>query len=67
MPKSGAQITPIASDKSKSIWSMLRFDAATAAAEEPTLASYLNAAVLNHGALSSALSYVLAQKLGGRI
>lgn len=48
-----------------SIWPVLRLEAATAAAEEPILASLLNATILNHGAFADALSYQLAQKLGG--
>jgi serine O-acetyltransferase len=47
------------------IWSTLRIEAATAAAEEPILASLLNATILNHSSFSDALSYQLAQKLGG--
>ncbi|MEZ5945635.1 MAG: serine O-acetyltransferase [Hyphomonas sp.] len=45
-------------------WQRLRFDAATAASEEPALASYLNAAILSHHTLVQALSYHLAEKLG---
>ncbi|MEZ5997931.1 MAG: serine O-acetyltransferase [Hyphomonas sp.] len=45
-------------------WQRLRFDAATAASEEPALASYLNAAILSHHTLAQALSYHLAEKLG---
>jgi serine O-acetyltransferase len=47
------------------VWSMLRIEAATAAAEEPILASLLNATILNHASFADALSYQLAQKLGG--
>jgi serine O-acetyltransferase len=47
------------------VWSTLRIEAATAAAEEPILASLLNATILNHATFSDALSYQLAQKLGG--
>jgi serine O-acetyltransferase len=47
------------------VWSSLRIEAATAAAEEPILASLLNATILNHGSFADALSYHLAQKLGG--
>jgi serine O-acetyltransferase len=47
------------------IWQRLRFDAAQAAEQEPTLASYLNATVLNHENFSEALCYQLAQKAGG--
>ncbi|MBK8199762.1 MAG: serine O-acetyltransferase [Acidobacteria bacterium] len=44
-------------------WKRLRFEATAAAAEEPSLSSYLNAAILNHGRLGQALSYHLAEKL----
>jgi serine O-acetyltransferase len=47
------------------VWSTLRIEAATAAAEEPILASLLNATILNHASFGDALSYQLAQKLGG--
>lgn len=45
------------------VWARLRFEAAASAAEEPTLASLLNAAILTHDHLQDALSYYLAQKL----
>jgi serine O-acetyltransferase len=44
-------------------WKRLRFEATAAAAEEPSLASYLNAAILSHARLGQALSYHLAEKL----
>ncbi len=44
-------------------WSRMRLEAATAAAQEPSLASYLHATVLNHSSFRRALSYRLAQKL----
>jgi serine O-acetyltransferase len=47
------------------VWSSLRIEAATAAAREPILASLLNATILNHASFADALSYQLAQKLGG--
>ncbi|MEO0982855.1 MAG: serine O-acetyltransferase [Pseudomonadota bacterium] len=47
------------------VWSRLGFEAATAASEEPTLASHLNAAILIHDRLQDALSFQLAQKLSG--
>jgi serine O-acetyltransferase len=50
---------------SSRVWSTLRIEAATAAAEEPILASLLNATILNHASFADALSYQLAQKLGG--
>ncbi|MBY9067669.1 serine O-acetyltransferase [Hyphomonas sp. WL0036] len=47
------------------VWKRLRFEAQAAAAEEPTLASYLNAAILSHASLGQALSFHLAEKLAG--
>ncbi len=55
-----AKIEPTAA-----VWPRLRLEAATAAAQEPLLASYLNATILHHETMGSALSYHLAQKLGG--
>jgi serine O-acetyltransferase len=46
------------------VWAALRNEAAHASQAEPTLASLLNAVVLKHDRLSSALSYQLARKLG---
>ncbi|MCA8902048.1 MAG: serine O-acetyltransferase [Hyphomonas sp.] len=45
-------------------WKRLRFEAAAAAADEPALGSYINAAILSHQTLCQALSYHLAEKLG---
>lgn len=44
-------------------WSRMRVEAATAAAQEPILASFLHATILNHESYKAALSYRLAQKL----
>ncbi len=44
-------------------WPRIRVEAATAAAREPALASFLHATVLNHETFDAALSYRLAQKL----
>src|SRR5271155_5785145 len=46
------------------VWTALRNEAVHAAQAEPDLASMLNAVVLKHDNLSSALSYQLARKLG---
>ena len=46
-------------------WTRLRFEGEAAAAEEPTLASYINSAILSHDSLCQALSYHLAEKLAG--
>jgi len=45
------------------VWSRMRVEAATDAAAEPILASFLSATILNHRDFKSALSYRLAQKL----
>ncbi|MEM9170901.1 MAG: serine O-acetyltransferase [Pseudomonadota bacterium] len=47
-------------------WSRMRVEAATAAAAEPALASFLHATVLNHESFQAALSYRLSQKLSDR-
>lgn len=47
----------------RAVWARLRVEAAAAAAEEPILASFLNAAVLRHDEFSHALAYRLAAKL----
>lgn len=47
------------------LWQTILNDARENAAKEPALASFLNATVLNHDSLESALSYHLASKLGG--
>ena len=46
------------------VWASLRMEAERAARSEPALASLLNAVVLSHDDLGSALSYQLARKLG---
>ncbi|MFZ4071333.1 MAG: serine O-acetyltransferase [Caulobacterales bacterium] len=46
-------------------WAQLRVEAMQAAAEEPSLASFLHANILHHETLADALSYHLANKLGG--
>ncbi len=44
-------------------WAKMRVEAASAAAAEPVLASFLHATILNHSSFEVALSYRLAQKL----
>jgi len=44
-------------------WPRMRVEAATAAAQEPALASFLHATILNHESYKVALSYRLAQKM----
>ncbi len=46
-------------------WEALRLAAERAAGAEPTLASYLHAAVLGHDTMCEAMAYVMGQKLGG--
>lgn len=46
-----------------SVWARLRVEAAAASAEEPILASFLNAAILRHDNFADALAYRLAAKL----
>ncbi len=45
------------------VWSRLRFEAATAAASEPMLASFLNAAILRHDSFATALAHRIAAKM----
>jgi serine O-acetyltransferase len=52
-------------EASGGVWAQLRVEAMQAAAEEPLLASFLHATILHHERLEDALSYHLAQKLGG--
>ncbi|WP_084419984.1 serine O-acetyltransferase EpsC [Henriciella litoralis] len=46
-------------------WKRLRFEARAAAADEPTLSSYIDAAILSHDTLCQALAFHLAEKLAG--
>ena len=48
------------------VWQRLRADAKAAAEQEPALASYLSASVLNHDTFAEALAYHLAHKAGGK-
>ena len=47
----------------ESVWARLRVEAASAAAEEPILASFLNAAILRHDNFGDALAYRIAAKM----
>lgn len=47
------------------IWRDLRTQASKLATDEPALASFVHATILNHGRLENALSYLLARKIGG--
>jgi serine O-acetyltransferase len=46
------------------IWDVIVTDAQEASADEPIMASFFEAAILNHSSLEAALSYHLAQQLG---
>jgi serine O-acetyltransferase len=46
------------------VWAALRSEAQQVAKSEPSLASLVNAVIIRHKGLSSALSYQLARKLG---
>src|SRR5215467_4577123 len=47
------------------IWSAMRDQAKVLAGQEPALASFVHATILNHDRLEDALSYHLAKKVGG--
>ena len=47
------------------VWTRLRFEARAAAADEPTMASYIDAAILSHDTICQAMSYHMAEKLAG--
>ena len=63
MSSSPAENTVNARTGVDSLWARLRVEAASAAAEEPILASFLNAAILRHDKFSDALAYRLASKM----
>ncbi|MFT4860849.1 MAG: serine O-acetyltransferase [Pseudohongiellaceae bacterium] len=48
---------------SEELWQQLRFEAQKTLQEEPLLASYVYACVLNHKSLASSLSFILGNKL----
>jgi len=48
---------------SEAVWAQLRFEAREAAREEPSLSSYLDAAIICQPDLASALAFHLAEKL----
>lgn len=47
------------------VWTRLRFEARAAAADEPTMASYIDAAILSHDSICQALAFHIAEKLAG--
>lgn len=63
MAEAQNQTDNIISMNTDQTWSRMRVEAATAAAQEPILASLLHATILNHESYQAALSYHLAQKL----
>jgi serine O-acetyltransferase len=60
----GHRFEIVATEGPLPVWTALRLGAQEAANEEPGLASLLNATILSHHDLASALSYQLARKLG---
>ena len=54
----------VAPESPPPVWAALRNEAARAASTEPSLASLMNAVVLKHDRMASALSYQLARKIG---
>ncbi len=63
MSNTPAKTSNVVSLTGDQTWSRMRIEAATAAASEPVLASFLHATILNHESFKAALSYRLAQKL----
>lgn len=59
----GASTVRIDRIDTATVWARMRVEAATAAADEPSLASFLHETVLHHDGFETALSYRLAQKL----
>jgi len=47
------------------VWTRLRFEARAAAADESTLASYIDAAILSHDSICRAMAFHIAEKLAG--
>lgn len=52
-------------DESDLVWQTIRREVREQTEQEPALASFYHATILNHDTLESALSYHLANKLGG--
>ncbi len=66
MSSSQADVQNVVALNGDQTWSRMRVEAATAAAEEPALASFLHATILNHDDFAAALSFRLAQKFSER-
>ncbi len=47
------------------VWTRLQFEARAAAADETTLAGYIDAAILSHESFSRAMAFHIAEKLAG--
>lgn len=60
----GRQLEVVEATGPMPVWTALRIEAQEAAANEPGLASLVNATILAHHDLAAALSYQLARKLG---
>jgi serine O-acetyltransferase len=60
----GQHLEVVEGGLSPRVWPALRREAQRVAREEPSLASLLNAVIIRHTGLASALSYQLARKLG---
>jgi serine O-acetyltransferase len=60
----GQRLELVSRQQAPPVWAALRAEAQRGAADEPSLASLLNAAILAHGDLASALSFQLGRKLG---
>ncbi len=54
-------------DSPPPVWAELRREAQATAAQEPALASLLDAVILSHGSLSEALPFQIARKLGDEV
>lgn len=55
--------TPLTIAKSDDVWSIMRAEANAASQQEPALASFYHAAILNHVNFKAAISFHLANKL----
>jgi len=48
------------------VWEQLRYEARLSAEQEPALSSYIDAAILSHATLGSAMAFHLAEKISGK-
>ena len=56
-------IVSVATSPAIDVWEIIRTEAATASQQEPVLASFYHAAILNHTNFQAAISFHLANKL----